>query len=205
MAYRFDFSHEVEADSLAEATKKVRMLYMDKTSPVTFSVSKDGRRLMDVMVDPADDDALPDPVLRLSNGKFKPYLDAAADIAAGIARGICKFCGSEHLDLDHDREDAHCTMCDHWQNGEYILSLTDAGRQKVLDFLDKYALPRVNREDYLRQVDEVSEDLLYRPEISMDLPLEETQFKTPAVLKLTIADFEAVDVHPDAHTHDEKE
>lgn len=203
MAYRFEFTQEVDADSLAEATEKVRALYMDKTAPVTFTVFKDGRELMDVTVDPADDEDLPDPVLRLSNGKFKPYLDAAADISVGIARAICKFCGSEHLDLDHELQDAHCTMCDAWQNGEYILSLTDAGRQKVLDFLDKYALPRVNREDYVRQVDEISEDLLYRPEIVMDLPLEETQFKTPAVLKLTMADFEAVDVHPDGHTHGE--
>lgn len=201
MAYRFEFSHEVDADSLAEASAKVRALYMDKDSPVTFNVFKDGRPLMDVTIDPADDEALPEPVLRLSNGKFKPYLDAAADISVGVARCVCKFCGSEHLDLDHTLEDAHCTMCDCWQNGEYILSLTDAGRQKVLDFLDKYALPRVNREDYLRQVDEISEDLLYRPEIVMDLPLEETQFKSPAVLKLVMADFEAVDVHPDTHSH----
>jgi len=35
----------------------------------------------------------------------------------------------------------------------------------------------------------------------MDLPLEETQFKSPAVLKLGMADFEAVDVHPDTHSH----
>lgn len=192
--YRFVYELDVEANSVTEALEKLRAVFMDKECPCSFTVYKDGRYLREALLDPLEDglDASVS-VIRMEDGTFKPLDEAQADIRAGVQKGVCKFCEKiDVLTFVDEENDAHCEMCDCWQNGEYILSLTDAGRTKVREFVTKHALPRVHPEDYIDQAEEIAEDLLCRPHVILDLAAEDTLLKEGVILRLRMADYEAV-------------
>lgn len=192
--YRFVYELDVEANSVAEALEKLRAVFMDKECPCSFTVFKDGRYLREMLLDPLEDGLdTAVPVIRMEDGAFKPLDEAQADIRAGVQKAVCKFCEKvDVLTFVDAKNDAHCEMCDCWQNGEFILSLTEAGRAKVREFVTKHALSRVHPEDYIDQAEEIAEDLLSRPHVILDLAAEDTILKEGVVLRLRMADYEAI-------------